>query len=60
MSTALGPFDRYICLHVAEVTFHLNLSVIMADVPLEVVRNDVKNHGPACQGQLTPLKMRSS
>lgn len=32
MSTALGPFDRYICLHVAEVTFHLNLSVIMADV----------------------------
>ena len=32
MSTALGPWDKYICLHAAHVTFHLNLSVVMADV----------------------------
>lgn len=32
MSTALGPWDKYICLHAAHLTFHLNLSVVMADV----------------------------
>jgi len=36
MSTALGPWDKYICLHAAHLTFHLNLSVVMADVSTSI------------------------